>query len=99
MQRFASLAEQGRQAILDGDHAALASLIDQNFDTRRSIYSLPSWQIQMVEIARACGASAKFAGSGGAIIGTYQNEAMYAALREKLAQSGSILLKPRITPA
>jgi glucuronokinase len=53
----------------------------------------------MVEIARACGASAKFAGSGGAIIGTYQNEAMYAALREKLAQSGSILLKPRITPA
>ena len=32
----------------------------------------------MVETARRCGASAKFAGSGGAILGTYDGEAMFA---------------------
>ena len=53
-------------------HAPLQApdfLIDKYFDTRRSIYKLPSWQINMVETARRCGASSKFAGSGGAVIG------------------------------
>ena len=31
----------------------------------------------MVEVARACGASAKFAGSGGAIIGICRDDAMF----------------------
>ncbi|MEJ2749975.1 MAG: sugar phosphate nucleotidyltransferase, partial [Anaerolineae bacterium] len=65
MQHFALLAEQGREALLTGDAERLGTLIDNNFDTRRRLYRLPPWQIQMVETARACGASAKFAGSGG----------------------------------
>ena len=77
MQHFASLAAQGREALLQNDAARLKALIDENFDTRRSISQLPGWQIQMVETARKCGASAKFAGSGGAIIGTYEDEAMF----------------------
>lgn len=97
MQRFALLAEQGRQALLAGDPIPLAALVNQNFDLRRSIYNLPPWQIQMIETARACGASAKFAGSGGAILGTYQDEAMYASLKKTLAEIGSNILKPQIT--
>ena len=46
------------------DAATLGALIDENFDTRRSIYALPAWQIDMVETARLVGATAKFAGSG-----------------------------------
>ena len=60
-----------------GDADRLGQLMDENFDTRRSIYNLSPWQVQMVETARRCGASAKFAGSGGAIIGTYRDEAMF----------------------
>jgi glucuronokinase len=97
MQQFAGIAQEGRQAILAGDHIALAALINQNFDLRRSIYNLPPWQIQMIETARACGASAKFAGSGGAIIGTYQDETMYELLKEELTQLGSNTLKPQVT--
>lgn len=43
----------------------------------------------MVEAARECGASAKFAGSGGAIVGTYDDEAMLQRLSEKLSAIGS----------
>ena len=93
---FAELADRGREALLAGDHEQLARLIDRNFDTRRGIYQLPAWQIDMVETARRCGASAKFAGSGGAILGTYCGEAMLAAVRDSLAAIGSRTIEPQI---
>jgi glucuronokinase len=51
----------------------------------------------MVMRARAVGASAKFAGSGGAIVGTYEDETMFADLQEALTKIGCRVLKPRIT--
>ncbi len=96
MKHFAQLAAQGRQALLDHNNRRLAELIDENFDTRRSIYNLPTWQIQMVEVARQCGASAKFAGSGGAIIGNVQDEIMFKKLRTQLEAIGSCVMKPII---
>ncbi|MFP4322026.1 MAG: mevalonate kinase, partial [Anaerolineales bacterium] len=85
MADFAALTDEGRAALLAGDMARLGALIDANFDTRQRIARLPGWQVRMVETARACGASAKFAGSGGAIVGLYQGAAMLAALRAGLA--------------
>jgi glucuronokinase len=96
MTRFAGLAADGRAALLARDTERLARLIDANFDTRRGIYRLPPWQIDMVDSARRCGASAKFAGSGGAILGTYTGESMFATLRETLAAMGSRTIKPQI---
>jgi glucuronokinase len=96
MKQFAALAANGRKALLDGDVERLAQLIDANFDTRRAIYQLPQWQIDMVETARACGASAKFAGSGGAILGTYTGDAMFANLQASLAAIGSRTIRPRV---
>jgi glucuronokinase len=85
MDRFGQIAFEGRQALTDGDSEKLSSLINENFDLRRTISKLPDWQIQMVEEARSCGASAKFAGSGGAIVGTYRDETMLKELSGKLA--------------
>jgi glucuronokinase len=96
MLRFADIAAQGRTALLSGDVAALSTLIDANFDTRRSIFNLSHWQVRMVEVARSCGTSAKFAGSGGAIIGTYQGEAMFETLRQTLAEIGVKTIKPTV---
>lgn len=98
MKHFADIAYQGRTAILNRDADRLAQLINENFDTRRSIYNIAPWQVQMVETARACGASAKFAGSGGAIIGTYRDEAMFEQLSEAMAQIGCKTIKPEIVP-
>ena len=50
----------------------------------------------MVERARRCGASAHFAGSGGAILGTYPNDAAYARLESELSSIGCRVLRPTI---
>ena len=96
MKHFAELAAQGRDALLAGDYDCLGVLMDENFNTRRSIYNLPPWQLEMVDTARACGASAKFAGSGGAIIGIYQGETMFETLTQNLGALGSKVIKPEV---
>jgi glucuronokinase len=96
IEHFAALAAKGRDALIEGDTARLSELIDENFETRRGICRLPDWQIQMVETARQCGASAKFAGSGGTIIGTYDGEPMFEQLRIEMSRIGSRVIKPRI---
>ena len=94
MHHFAELTEEGRKALQMGDVDRLGALIDENFDTRCQLYQLPAWQVRMVETARACGASAKFAGSGGAIIGVYKDQAMYQQLCVQMAQIGSKVITP-----
>jgi glucuronokinase len=96
MSKFAALAAQARDALLAGDRPRLALLMNENFDTRRSIYQLPAAQVEMVEVARRVGASAKFAGSGGAIIGSYQDEAMLEKLQVQLSRIGCVVMKPRV---
>lgn len=96
MRYFAELAAEGRAALLQGDKARLAKLMNENFDTRRRICRLPPWQVQMVETARQCGASAKFAGSGGAIIGTYEGDAMYQEMCDRFAAMGSRVVRPMV---
>jgi glucuronokinase len=98
MAHFAELTFQGREALQNRDVDRLAALIDENFDTRLSISKLPDWQVQMIETARACGASAKFAGSGGAIIGVYKDDAMFEKLRERMAHIGSQTIRPHVNP-
>ena len=98
MQTFAGLAAQAREALLARDAKRLAKLMDTNFDTRRSICQLHSGHIDMIERARRAGASAKFAGSGGAIVGTYTDEAMFTALQRVLAPIQCVVFKPIIEP-
>ncbi len=94
MRTFAGLAAEAREVLLAGDHERLARLMDRNFDTRRSIYQLPPGQVEMIEVARSVGASAKFAGSGGAIIGTCRDEAMFQELQRALGQIGCVVIRP-----
>jgi glucuronokinase len=97
MQHLAQITAQGRKALLTHDAQTLSSLINENFDTRRRIYKLPSWQVKMVETARLCGGSAKFAGSGGAIIGVYRDEVMFDEISARMAEIGSKTIKPVVT--
>ena len=51
---------------------------------------------KMVETARGVGATAKFTGSGGAIVGTYDDDAMYQRLVDALEPLGMAVFKPDI---
>ena len=94
MQHCAELTVRAREALLAGHHDLLPPLLDGNFDIRRSICRLPKEQILMVETARSCGASANFAGSGGAIVGTYPDEAAFVKLTEEMKKIGCETVKP-----
>ncbi|HUW30391.1 MAG TPA: GHMP kinase [Planctomycetota bacterium] len=96
MRQFADLAEQARQAMLAGRPGDVGPLMSRNFDLRRSLYRLSARNIEMIEIARRLGAHAKFAGSGGAAIGTYADEAAYEKLAEAYRAAGFEIFKPKI---
>jgi len=50
----------------------------------------------MVETARTTGATAKFTGSGGAIVGTYKDEAMFEELVDTLAPLDVKVIKANV---
>jgi glucuronokinase len=98
MSMWASYAEQGRAALLSGNHAELNRLINANFDLRARIYNVGEGNLQMIKAARGVGASSHFSGSGGAVAGCYEDEAMYARLVEAMNQIGVAVVKPKIVP-
>lgn len=96
MRTWASYAEQGRDALMERDYAALNRLIDRNFDLRAQIYQIGQGNLEMIQTARKMGASANFAGSGGAIVGCYRDEDMYEALAAAMLQIGVAVIKPQV---
>jgi glucuronokinase len=96
LERIAELAEIGRDLILRRDYEQLPLLMDENFDLRSRIMRISDENRELIQTARRCGASAKFAGSGGSIVGMYRDEDMYLDLVVSLEKLGAKVLKPRI---
>jgi len=96
MRRWADLAAEARNLIVNGRGHEIAPLLDANFDLRRSLYRISKGNLRMVDTARATGATAKFTGSGGAIVGTYPDETTYRKLVAALEALGMKVFKPRI---
>lgn len=101
MEQWAELAQKTHDLLLAGKGREIAPLLDANFDLRREIYGdkmAPS-HVGMVEAARRVGCSAKFTGSGGAIVGTYEDAGMLAALRGAMTPLGVTVCIPQILPS
>lgn len=98
MRRFAELTLETRTALQAGDVERVGQLMNANFDLRLSICRIASQQVEMVHRAREAGVSAKFAGSGGAILGIYCDAADLERLRETLAPLRCQVLRPEIVP-
>jgi glucuronokinase len=96
MERFAELTGRVRELLECGEIDKIGGLLNENFDLRRSIIDISRENVAMVEAARAVGASAKFTGSGGAVIGTYTGEEMFARLETALGELGVEVIRPRI---
>ena len=104
MSEFADFAQQGRDLLVGGEGTGrtmekLAALINANFDLRDRIFHVAEENRRMVMTARKSGASARFAGSGGAIVGTYGDEAQFERLKADLAAIGTVVFKPTIATA
>jgi glucuronokinase len=96
MRTWAGYAEEGRACLLRRDYVRLGELINANFDLRAKIYQIDRGNLDMVHAAREAGATSTFAGSGGAIVGTYEDEATFDRLTESLKPLGVSVIKPKI---
>ena len=99
MYHWAGLAERVKELLLSGQGSKIGPLLNENFDLRRRLYKIGKGNLEMVEAARSVGASAKFTGSGGAIVGTYEGDDMFRRLEEVMAPAGIAVIRPQIVAA
>ncbi len=99
MRRYRELTDRGRAALMAGDWDALGRVMNENFDLRRTIMPIAPENLRMVEAARATGASAKFAGSGGAIVGLYRDGRQYQQLTDAMAALRCPVVRPLVFDA
>ena len=93
---WADLTNQVEQCLVKGTPEKIGDLLNANFDRRMAVSKISDGNINMINAARSVGASAKFTGSGGAIVGTYDDDKMYQALQGKLGPMDIKLIKPDI---
>lgn len=105
MQKFASFTEQARTCLQGNDHKGFAQFMSSNFDLRRETYGdavVGASNLRMIELARSHNCAAKFPGSGGAVVCTWngadaETEAQdLLQLRRALESEGFVFLE--ITP-
>ena len=95
---LAELAELGKDSILKRNHSLLTDLINRNFDTRARLMALNPGGLEMIELARSLGVCAKYAGSGGAIVGICENDELLKQLRQQFAKLGCEVIRPTVQP-
>jgi glucuronokinase len=96
MAELGDVARLGADALRAGDHERLAELVDRTFDLRAAIADLDRRHVRMIELARAAGASANYAGSGGAIVGTLPHPDAFGDVEAALASAGCAVIRPRL---
>ena len=97
MKDFAGYAQAVRDLLVAGRGDEIGPWMDKNFDRRRSIYNIDPANVDMVMRARSVGANCKFAGSGGAAVGIYKDEATYQRLEQAYKDTSTVIFKPKIT--
>lgn len=96
MRRKAALVDEARTALESGNLEGLGPILSRDFDLRKSVYTINPANMRLIEIAREHTAHAKQTGSGGAAIGTYNNEEHFRELERAYNQEGFAILKVRV---
>ena len=85
-------ARAARDALLDGDHRALCRAVDASFDARARMMALDPLHVEMVTCARAAGAAANYAGSGGAVVCVCADGRHRLRVEREMRTSGVLVL-------
>jgi glucuronokinase len=97
IQQFATYAQEARDLIVAGRGKEIGPLLNANFDLRAKLCPISDGNRKLVEIGRNQGAAAKFAGSGGAVVATYDGDKdRLKAIRQAYAQVGAKVFVPCI---
>ncbi|HHF51803.1 MAG TPA: GHMP kinase, partial [Candidatus Aminicenantes bacterium] len=83
-------------ALKKRDYEHVKILMNENFDLRSRIMKISRPNMEMIETARRCGAAAKLEGSGGAVIGMYEDEKTFVRLKKEMEKIQAKVIKPII---
>ena len=99
MDAKAALVDEALAALQQGNSDRLGPIMDRDFDLRQAVYDLPAEQVRMIAIAREQGAHAKFTGSGGAAIGTYEDARHLRRVTRAYTAEGFSVVPVQVAPA
>ena len=88
MDGLAAAARDARAALLAGDHDGFANSVNATFGLRGELMVLDPRCVEMIEVARGCGAAANYTGSGGAIVAACRDAGQAAEVEHSLAGIG-----------
>lgn len=92
MRSLAALVPEGRAALQWRAFDTFGSLVAKNMELRRQLGPLPQMQLELVEVAAEFDAPATFTGSGGAVVGVYENAEHLEALRRSFANVEAVVV-------
>ena len=93
LERLVDAAHEARAAVVAGDHESLARAANASFDARAAMLELDPSHVELVELARDAGASANYAGSGGAIVSVCRDADVQADAHDVLSAAGCEVLR------
>ncbi len=97
MVKLGNLAQEARDLLVSNRGSEIGPLMDANFDLRAEICTIGEGNRELVNIGRRLGACVKFAGSGGAMIGTYDGDPeRLDRLNREYAEIGAKVILPVI---
>ena len=96
LKEIASLADAAKELLVHGRAEELTEVMNRNFDLRAQIFTISAENMDMVRRARSCGASCKFCGAGGAVVGTYDSQETLRRLRQVMQEGGYKLVLPEV---
>lgn len=97
MAEFRPLVERGLACLHAGDIAGLRQCVDRNFDLRAKVFPIGARDQAVIDRARACGAAAKFCGSGGAILAVHEDSELLDEVCLQVVGDGFEGIRPRMT--
>ena len=93
LRELAGLVVEGRAALRWRDVSRFVSLISKNMQLRRSLDPLPPAQLELIDVSESAGSSATFAGSGGAVVGTFDDDDHFELLSDLYADIGADVVR------
>lgn len=99
IEEWRQLTDEAKEALEHRDYERLEKLMNRNFDLRRKVLgdtALGRENLEMIEIGRNLGAPTQFPGSGGAIIGIYQDDEHFRKLQQAYKERGYICVRVEI---